>query len=96
MQHISSGRRASVRTKAIPIVCAWVEGGVLMSGTNGIPVNAGANKRLEQRHLARRHNIIAARAVIVINRDIRGFDSANSSAFGSNAAARRTAHVRPW
>jgi hypothetical protein len=91
-------------TKAISIICTGVQGGVLGAGTHGITVNAGANDRVVLQGLdieglsngtsLNGINIIAGRDVIVINCDIRGFNSASSSGIRVANAANTTNRSR--
>ena len=90
--------------KSVSIICTGVEGGLLTTGSNGITVNAGANDRVVLQGLdidglsngtsSNGINIIAARDVIVINCDIRGFNSANSSGIRVANAAGTTNRTR--
>lgn len=76
-------------TKAITLRCNTVEGGVLLAGTSGIVINAGANDKvvldgLDIEGLASSGNstnginIISARDVVVRGTSIRGFIAAGT------------------
>jgi len=76
-------------TKAITLRCDQVESGVLVAGTNGIIINAGANDKvvidgLDIEGLASSGNstnginILSARDVVVRNTSIRGFTAAGT------------------
>lgn len=84
-------------TKAISIICSDVEAGVLVSGTNGIVVNAGAADRVILQGLdieglggtsINGVNILQAGTVIIRDTDIRGFFAATSAGVQVNSASK--------
>jgi hypothetical protein len=92
----SGGFGAVTITKSITISCTGVTGGVLVSGTNGIIINAGATDRIVIDGLdieglgtgLNGINILSARDVIVRNTSIRNFTVAGITVnSGTNQAA---------
>ncbi len=83
--------------KAISIICSDVTAGVLVSGTNGITINAGSLDRVVLQGLdieglggasLNGINILQAGMVIIRDTDIRGFTSATSAGVRINSSTK--------
>lgn len=81
-------------TKSITIRADGIESGVLVSGTSGITINAGVNDQIVLQGLdieglsngtsVHGINVLAAKDVIIIDCEIRGFNSASSAGIRVN------------